>query len=264
MSPRSWPSRRRACCWRWTSPAPLAKLLLQRPGTVVGEIRRQAWSGQSCGCWLSSSTPEAVFQASSVSYTVSSFKLVPEVSCRRRRRVTLRKETASDGEGISLLGLTPGTPFMERVAQSLQFYACQRLQNSTYHGVAFEISGATVPVSCSSPATCWGELSNASCHSLKLGALGVWQCCLGTFRVVSVTKAKVHNFIAHRWSSSCLNDHPVPQQGEGEMKMAHRLRAPWPDAVKPGDTHLMIGGERGAAFIVRGGADVCALCSSWK
>lgn len=34
-------------------------------------------------------------------------------------------------------------------------------------------------------------------------------------------------------------------QGEGEMKMANRLQAPWPDAVAPGDTHLMIGGEHG-------------------
>jgi hypothetical protein len=31
-------------------------------------------------------------------------------------------------------------------------------------------------------------------------------------------------------------------QGEGEMKMSNRLRAPWPEAVAPGDSHLMIGG----------------------
>ena len=67
---------------------------------------------------------------------------------RRRRRVTLRKESRSEGEaGISLLGLTPGTPFMARVADSLAFYACQRLQQGSYQGVAFEVSGATVPVS---------------------------------------------------------------------------------------------------------------------
>jgi 5'-3' exonuclease len=67
---------------------------------------------------------------------------------RRRRRVTLRKETRAEREtGISLLGLTPGTPFMARVADSLAFYACQRLQQSNYQGVAFEISGGTVPVS---------------------------------------------------------------------------------------------------------------------
>ena len=67
---------------------------------------------------------------------------------RRRRRATLRKESRGEGEaGISLLGLTPGTPFMARVADSLAFYACQRLQQGSYQGVAFEVSGATVPVS---------------------------------------------------------------------------------------------------------------------
>jgi hypothetical protein len=67
---------------------------------------------------------------------------------RRRRRVTLRKESRGEGEaGISLLGLTPGTPFMARVADSLAFYACQRLQQGSYQGVAFEVSGSTVPVS---------------------------------------------------------------------------------------------------------------------
>ena len=67
---------------------------------------------------------------------------------RRRRRVTLRKESRGGGEaGISLLGLTPGTPFMARIADSLAFYACQRLQQGSYQGVAFEVSGSTVPVS---------------------------------------------------------------------------------------------------------------------
>jgi hypothetical protein len=70
---------------------------------------------------------------------------------RRRRRVTLRKESRGEGEaGISLLGLTPGTPFMARVADSLAFYACQRLQQGSYQGVAFEVSGSTVPVGHSS------------------------------------------------------------------------------------------------------------------
>jgi hypothetical protein len=36
---------------------------------------------------------------------------------------------------------------MERIANSLAFYACQRLQQGNYQGVAFEVSGATVPVS---------------------------------------------------------------------------------------------------------------------
>ena len=60
----------------------------------------------------------------------------------------MRKESRGEGEaGISLLGLTPGTPFMARVADSLAFYACQRLQQGSYQGVAFEVSGSTVPVS---------------------------------------------------------------------------------------------------------------------
>lgn len=62
--------------------------------------------------------------------------------------MTLRKEARKDGDSaISLLGLTPGTPFMARVAEGLAFYACQRLQQGAYQGVAFEISGSTVPVS---------------------------------------------------------------------------------------------------------------------
>lgn len=47
---------------------------------------------------------------------------------------------------VSLLGLAPGTPFMGRVEEALQFWACQRLSSYKHRNLSIEISGATVPV----------------------------------------------------------------------------------------------------------------------
>ena len=61
--------------------------------------------------------------------------------------MTLRKESREGAAGaVSLLGLTPGTPFMAAVERGLAFYACQRLQSRAWQDVAFEVSGPTVPV----------------------------------------------------------------------------------------------------------------------
>lgn len=47
--------------------------------------------------------------------------------------------------GLSTMGLTPGTPLMLELQQSLEFYACQRLQQRWPH-LIFELSSATVQV----------------------------------------------------------------------------------------------------------------------
>ena len=48
------------------------------------------------------------------------------------------------GQGLSTLGLTPGTRLMLELQQSLEFYICQRLQTSPH--LSFELSSATVEV----------------------------------------------------------------------------------------------------------------------
>ena len=46
--------------------------------------------------------------------------------------------------GLSTLGLTPGTPLMLELQQSLEFYICQRLLR--FPGETFELSSASVQV----------------------------------------------------------------------------------------------------------------------
>ena len=45
------------------------------------------------------------------------------------------------------MGLTPGTPLMAMIQESLTYYICRRLQTSAWQHLHFELSGATVKVS---------------------------------------------------------------------------------------------------------------------
>ena len=47
-------------------------------------------------------------------------------------------------QGLSTMGLTPGTPLMAEIERSLEFYICQRLQK--WKHLEFELSGARVQV----------------------------------------------------------------------------------------------------------------------
>ena len=102
---------------------------------------------------------------------MSSCLQVPFSCCRMRRQREARKArlvaggdvdaepdskgtTGSSGQshlipnagsrGLSTLGLTPGTPLMLELQQSLEFYICQRLLR--FPGETFELSSASVQV----------------------------------------------------------------------------------------------------------------------
>ncbi len=74
---------------------------------------------------------------------------------RRRRLAAVRRSARMAAEpvprrrapAISSVALSPGSPLMLEVEGSLAYYVCQALQGSRYAHLAFEISGATVPVS---------------------------------------------------------------------------------------------------------------------
>jgi len=60
-----------------------------------------------------------------------------------------RRESSGKSHGMSSLGLTPGTPMMADLENSLRFYISHRLKKWSH--VQFELSGTTVPVSPPSP-----------------------------------------------------------------------------------------------------------------
>jgi hypothetical protein len=64
-----------------------------------------------------------------------------------RRKKEAQKEARSGPRLLSSLGLTPGTPLMAMIQESLTYYICRRLQTSAWQHLHFELSGATVKVS---------------------------------------------------------------------------------------------------------------------
>ncbi len=66
--------------------------------------------------------------------------------CRLRRKKEAQKEAKSGPRLLSSLGLTPGTPLMAMIQESLTYYICRRLQTSAWQHLHFELSGATVKV----------------------------------------------------------------------------------------------------------------------
>ncbi len=112
--------------------------------TAAGQLRASSWSGVAAGA----DALDALHAALASEVSDRSYSDTNPTNCRRRRRLTLRRESRAGPPGaVSLLGLTPGTPFMGRVEAGLAFYACQRLQNRAWQDLAFEVSGSTVPVS---------------------------------------------------------------------------------------------------------------------
>ncbi|CAL8471458.1 g11000 [Coccomyxa elongata] len=63
---------------------------------------------------------------------------------RMRRRKEAQKEARTGPRPLSSLGLTPGTPLMAMIQESLTYYICRRLQTAKWQHLHFELSGATV------------------------------------------------------------------------------------------------------------------------
>eukprot|EP00803_Ostreobium_quekettii_P005728 evm.model.scf_27.17 EVM.evm.TU.scf_27.17 scf_27:132496-138275(+) len=63
---------------------------------------------------------------------------------RSRRKKVILTEAMEKGKVVPFLALTPGTPFMAEVNDSLAFYICQRLLSKKYSHLHYELSGATV------------------------------------------------------------------------------------------------------------------------
>eukprot|EP00884_Botryococcus_braunii_P004369 jgi/Botrbrau1/13933/Bobra.0193s0001.1 len=63
---------------------------------------------------------------------------------RQRRIRESRKDSTSSQRATSGAGLTPGTPFMAEVQQSLAYYIAQRVTSPRYQHLQFELSGANV------------------------------------------------------------------------------------------------------------------------
>ncbi|CAD7699023.1 unnamed protein product [Ostreobium quekettii] len=63
---------------------------------------------------------------------------------RLRRKKVVLTEAMRKGKVVSALALTPGTPFMAEVSDSLAYYICQRLMTKKFSHLHYELSGATV------------------------------------------------------------------------------------------------------------------------
>lgn len=66
--------------------------------------------------------------------------------CRQRRIKESRKESRSPQKSVTATALTPGTPFMAEVQQSLAYYISSRLLSPQFQHLQFELSGADVKV----------------------------------------------------------------------------------------------------------------------
>ncbi|GMH35381.1 hypothetical protein BSKO_03249 [Bryopsis sp. KO-2023] len=64
---------------------------------------------------------------------------------QRSRRKKMSMTTAqAKGKVVPAIAITPGTPFMQEVHDSLQYYICQRLIGHKFGHLQMELSGATV------------------------------------------------------------------------------------------------------------------------
>lgn len=48
------------------------------------------------------------------------------------------------GNVVSALALTPGTPFMQEIHESLSYYICKKLMSHRWRNLYMELSGSTV------------------------------------------------------------------------------------------------------------------------
>lgn len=155
-----------------------------------------------------------------------------------RRKKEAQKEARSGPRLLSSLGLTPGTPLMAMIQESLTYYICRRLQTSAWQHLHFELSGATVKVSSMrSSALSTAQITYSSQIAYPRGVRHAY------LPVSAIAMRNSSSHLAHDGVHSITVDGAsLTFQGEGEVKILSRLLRPWAD-VQPEDTHAVIAND---------------------